>query len=596
MTENSYFFLNYNTIGEYIIDSYNYFQNKNYYIDKNKISDTISSFVYKLNYKKGQSRFTLIYKALNSIDKSENWKYSNILYEFYVGKSINIIKEYLPNFVYTFGIDLAMCPYDPIVGDKLILNNIKTDFDDFGLIENGCLFDKHNGLLTEYLSNSKTFLSMLSDEEFMNLAYIDYNLFSTLFQLYAALYSLRDIYTHQDLHLKNVMIITLPNPLNIIYNIDDVEYILITKYIPVIIDYSSNYINFDQQYNSCIYLNKACETRCNNPGYDGKCNLIKHGLNNSTPDSYDPSSKYGKRYGKSLFNLNRSIDIYFIGKLMYEYEEETKSQYIPEDIPLNIRFRELFNKYTYNDWFITNMPNRVITSLLAEYSPPLEGDKCPQYIRYTSDVLTKFLIPYYYENYVKIKDFSLSTINIDTNARTKWTTSKSNPAEFLRNLKEKPEPVYNTETFKTVSLSVSTDPVGAENRSFRKLVVAKGRFEYNIDEFRRILMIIEMKPNNLEGRRIDSVLLVLIVLFNNIRSKDKITIRDIHQLNRIFYKAPEESLTMNNTPITKERIYKIMNDLFNYSAAVSVPGRFGGYYEKYKKYKAKYLRLKALGI
>jgi hypothetical protein len=77
--------------------------------------------------------------------------------------------------------------------------------------------------------NSNTYFNMLRHHEFMNPVDMEYNLFSSLFQIYAALYSLRNIMTHQDLHLKNVMIVTLPQKVNIVYTIDEREYVLITK-------------------------------------------------------------------------------------------------------------------------------------------------------------------------------------------------------------------------------------------------------------------------------------------------------------------------------------------------------------------------------
>ena len=82
-------------------------------------------------------------------------------------------------------------------------------------------------------------------------------------------------------------------------------------------------------------------------------------------------------------------------------------------------------------------------------------------------------------------------------------------------------------------------------------------------------------------------------LLREIKSKTEIKKRDIQALHRLFFYLTDKAVIIKNgSQISKEQIYTIMNNLFNYSAAVSFPGRRGGYYEKYMKYKAKYLALK----
>jgi hypothetical protein len=547
-------------------------------------------------------------------------------------------------------INLASNPYHPEHYDNLELDNIYThetyNFDDKRNIGSGCIYNYNNSLMTEYVPNSNTFFNMLRNPEFMNPENIEYNLFSSLFQIYAALYSLRNIMTHQDLHLKNVMIVTLPQKVNIVYNIDEREYVLITKYIPVFIDYSSNHLNLDRENNSQRFVDIACKTECNFNIAERRNPCKLNGINNNDLRLYTPKSKGS---AKSVVNLNRSIDIYFVGRIMYPVQGEGEgegdgggeAEIIPEALPLRVKFKELFNKDSNPDWFETSKKSRVITTILKEYDPSTtpNPDPFPNCIRYTSDVMTKFLIPYYNDHFIKEKSPILDTINIDCNfERTKWShtpavaRSGSELLAILKNPSQK-APISLEEIEASLRPSQTVVPksleeleaslrqsqavapinaadleaslmaskavkVSAKQDSFKPLTIAPGRFNDNIAKFIRILRTIEIRPRNpsSEGGSIDAETFGSMELLREIKSKSKSEInkRDIQALHILFSNLTDKAVIIKDgRQISKEQIYKIMNDLFNYSAAVSVPGRRGGYYEKYMKYKLKYLRLKA---
>jgi hypothetical protein len=79
---------------------------------------------------------------------------------------------------------------------------------------------------------------------------LDYNLFCIFFQIYATLDSLKEIYTHYDLHPWNILIKFFKNPLKITYKMSDgSSVVLVTNYFPIIIDYGRSYIN-------CLKLDK----------------------------------------------------------------------------------------------------------------------------------------------------------------------------------------------------------------------------------------------------------------------------------------------------------------------------------------------------
>jgi hypothetical protein len=625
MTDNFDFFINYNSKRQTILDKYKKFNTKEYYVNREQVSSTENSFVFKINYKRDASTFSVISKVLNNTDPTrKQWMISNLVYELYVGRGINIIKQYFPNFVHTIGVNLGRNPYHPEHYDDLELDNIYThetyNFDDIRNIENGCIYNYNNSLMTEYLPNSNTYFNMLRHHEFMNPVDMEYNLFTSLFQIYAALYSLRNIMTHQDLHLKNVMIVTLPQKVNIVYTINEREYVLITKYIPVFIDYSSNHLNLDRENNSQRFVDNACKTECNFNIAERRKPCKLNGINNNDLRLYTPKSKGS---AKSVVNLNRSIDIYFVGRIMYpvQGEGEGEAEIIPEDLPLRVKFKELFNKDSNPDWFETSKKSRVITTILKEYDPSTtpDPDPFPNCIRYTSDVMTKFLIPYYNDHFIKEKSPILNTINIDCNfGRTKWShtsaVARSGPEllAILQNPRPSqavaPKSVEELEASLMAAQAQAVAPIRVEEieaglrpsqavkqDSFKPLTIAPGRFNDNIAEFIDILRTIEIRPRNpiSEGGSIDAETFGSMELLREIKSKTEIKKRDIQALHRLFFNLTDKAIIIKDgRQISKEQIYKIMNDLFNYSAAVSVPGRRGGYYEKYMKYKKKYIHLK----
>jgi len=402
MTDNYNFFFNYNNTYQSILDKYEYFNNK--YVNSIKTMDPErNSYIFKVYYKNNINEFWGVFKVLNNSHfiLTKNMP-SNILYEFYIGKSINLLKQYFPNFVYTFGMNIGDHNYKP-TKNILELNNIQTtnlfDFNNSTNIKNNCANNLNNGLLTEYIPNSKTFEIMLSDSEFNK--NIDYNLMTTLFQVYAVLYALKDVYCHQDLHMRNIVITKLPEPINIIYNVDNKEYILITRYIPVIIDYSSNYINLDKAQNSNNFIKLICKSLYNTN--TDMCNLTKYAINNN--DKVNLENK------KSHIRLNKSNDICLINQVVFEKNEQNVP--LLNDCFFKNEYKKIFNYNTSKEWFKEKWANNKIRTVVSEYIAPITGDPFPDTIRYTSDVLTKFLIPLYNKYYSKEINPTYSKLNID---------------------------------------------------------------------------------------------------------------------------------------------------------------------------------------
>ena len=102
--ENLNFFLNFNTIGKSIIDKYESFKNFDL-IDGsiNPIGQGSSNgFINLMKYKKDSKNFDIIVKTSQQIDADNNF------YEFNVGRCMNVIKQYYPNFIYTFLLNILI--------------------------------------------------------------------------------------------------------------------------------------------------------------------------------------------------------------------------------------------------------------------------------------------------------------------------------------------------------------------------------------------------------------------------------------------------------------------------------------------------------
>jgi hypothetical protein len=98
--ENFNFFLNFNTVSKSIINKYDNFENLDL-IDgpiKPIGQGSANGFINLIKYKnlKDSKKFDVVIKTSVEIDADNNF------YEFNVGRCINIIKQYYPNFVYTF--------------------------------------------------------------------------------------------------------------------------------------------------------------------------------------------------------------------------------------------------------------------------------------------------------------------------------------------------------------------------------------------------------------------------------------------------------------------------------------------------------------
>ena len=223
--------------------------------------------------------------------------------QYNAGKCVNLFKQYFPNFVYTFYWALIDKLAVRLISSAMPISSkdikpptqsnvptpipIPTPISFFttndapasaGTIEKGCLSNDQSGVLIEYLPNSISFGTFLLELDQTNR---NTEIFNAYFQTYIVLFTLRYNFTHYDLHPENIMVIKLDEPHYVEYDIkvDNVnkKFRIVTKYIPVIIDYGRAYFNYEG-HKSIDIIKKACNNNCNTKKLP-ECHLDNYGIN-----------------------------------------------------------------------------------------------------------------------------------------------------------------------------------------------------------------------------------------------------------------------------------------------------------------------------
>jgi len=436
-TDNIDFFFNFNTSKKKIIQKYQYFLNLKLIKPPFKLIGKPSSngFVNAINFKniKDDNIFKTVLKT--TVKKSSDNNY----YEYVVGKCINKFKRYYPNFIYTFNYLILnetlkqklqnSKEYNDInymIANSNIINLNRKDLQNNINIGNGCKNNNRSSVLIEFIPNGLSLDELLKDSIFKNrLAYFNIEIYNILFQLYFCLSGLKEVYTHYDLHLDNVMFIKVPNneKMQIDYNINGKKYSIYTSFIPVILDYGRSFIDclkIDNILNSRIFA----EIVCNNPN----CNLYKHpkcraievGLVIEKNDN-DIFSKQEDFYNINLRNKNESIDLRYLHNLMTQIPNETSIKKI---------YNEYFNKE--KDWINKDIYGKVKTDekgtpiIAYGVKENLSNIDQTKNISNTTDCL-RWLISLYSKIYyinLESKIYGVMKIHHNVNDKIKWTFEK----------------------------------------------------------------------------------------------------------------------------------------------------------------------------
>jgi hypothetical protein len=338
----------------YDIDSIN--QNIQYL--KNKSNN---GFISLINYEKYGLKYKAVLKSIkidyqNSNDDQS--KLDNLYYEYLVGLCINKLSLYFPNFVKTYiaGIYIKqefheyfyknsdkkkiklinkLSHYIKPINSDNIEENIDSSCENWSKMALVIQWIPVYLSLLEYLpkiSNGfihKSKFKINKGEEKKMIQYI-----KLLYIIYTTLTSVKDTFTHYDLHEENILITSIPNNkyISLTYHLPDGSIRVVnTYYLPVLIDYGRSYINCDNPlFNSDCPSLSSDLLRCN---FSEKRQHNVTFLETSEDDYYINSSK-----------RNISHDLRLISDINTYYDFN--------DLDSSINFIQLWKKFMSKIYYI----------------------------------------------------------------------------------------------------------------------------------------------------------------------------------------------------------------------------------------------------
>lgn len=371
--DNEEFFFNFNSVGQKIIDKYNFY-------DPNSIIPPIRRHILNKSYGIG------LFNELNFKNSKDANKIkvimktgrpqTSIYYDYTIGKCINRIKKYYPNISYTFlfmnisdGLLTSLKKHETqdISNYKEINREESKDMEDDELLEpknlqKNCTND-HNSILIENIPNSITFNQLLKDKTFIDNVNIES--FNILYQIYSLLGNLGSHYTNNNLTLDNVLFVKVPDNKYIIIDYErsfdfnkekSKQLKMKTHFIPVIINHSEANVECTKNkykdlsinntdLTSSDILNNSCSTKC----LCENCSIDK---------AVDNSLCFDKPENKFKKISNRTTDLHYINIFMVNVIDAVENP-VFKDI-VDDRFRDtvydensIFGKYAMHfdtDW------------------------------------------------------------------------------------------------------------------------------------------------------------------------------------------------------------------------------------------------------
>ena len=309
-------------------------------------------------------------------EEPQEGKPDNLYYEYLVGQCVNKLSLYFPNFVKTFSAGMyrkpeyheyfySGCETKDLVTlpDKFItmINPINADNIEQNII-NSCNKWSQMVLITQWIpiySSLNKFLSKnlsgTMDDDFFNIDggqesnMIEY--IKLLYIIYLTLASLKDTFTHYDLHEENILLTKVPNNkyISLIYHLPNGETRVInTKYIPVFIDYGRSYVNCDSPilnskeiFNIVCNNEKQCPIRCGDySGYSF--------IGNKKPDGTFEDTNRDDFYINSA-KRNMSHDL----RLISDIKKFNDFNDLNSSIPFIDQWKNFLSNLNYTDTFGT---------------------------------------------------------------------------------------------------------------------------------------------------------------------------------------------------------------------------------------------------
>jgi hypothetical protein len=219
-------------------------------------------------------------------------------------------------------------------------------------IINACSFPLTTSLLIQHLKGAITLHDKLTDIDFLQ-----NDLFYVLFQVYFPLWSMRDSFTHYDLHTNNILLYepVVGSYIQYCYTIDNGESIYFrSKYIVKIIDYgrcffednrNETFSGSSKKIYEAVCSTRSCYPRC---GEEAGFEWLKYNKN-----------KERDRYYISSQRRNASHDLralYMISQMSYD----DYLKYVPnflQDLLQKVYYRSRYGTPESSDGFPTRINN-----------------------------------------------------------------------------------------------------------------------------------------------------------------------------------------------------------------------------------------------
>jgi hypothetical protein len=179
--------------------------------------------------------------------------------------------------------------------------------------------------------------------------------FNILFQIYATLNGIKNIYTHYDLHPGNISFVPVPEgkTILILYYINGKQYNITTRFIPVIIDYGRSHIDcrkFGNNIESKHFANVGCSiNNCKNHTLPSKC-----ATNSGLLFTRDENGNYSSpEYLAKEFLIPAIRNISHDVRYLYYFMDSTKNF---QDTRSSVNIYSLFYQVNEKTWFNQTNP------------------------------------------------------------------------------------------------------------------------------------------------------------------------------------------------------------------------------------------------
>jgi hypothetical protein len=246
------------------IDKINMFFNRykdfKYAVDFGRIGkQSANGFITEIKYEREK------YVAYTVLKSSVAKNTDNLMYEYEVGQFINKQNKRFPCFIETYGLFRyeKEAGYENLRGKDIIENLKPIKFD----YSTGCLHSQYIAVLIQHIKNANGFNTFIKDaklevNKIKKKSALNWDVPCLLYQIYFALSTLKDQFTHYDLHAGNVQLYEPVKGSYITYNYHLKSGAVVkfnSKYIAKIIDYGRSYYNDDSRNNSSKTYDTLCK-------------------------------------------------------------------------------------------------------------------------------------------------------------------------------------------------------------------------------------------------------------------------------------------------------------------------------------------------